>query len=118
MIRNDFKLRSVFIILILLTVIGCTANVNYVGKKFEPTTSVDVYYSEDEIEKEYTVMGHAIGSGGNFISNDKIQEKLISEAKSKGADAILITGLGKSNIPMGEGSESEKQINASFLKYK
>lgn len=115
MFKSNFKLGS---ILILVSIIGCSANVNYVGKEYEPTTTVDVYFSEEEIEKEYTVMGHAIGSGGDFISNEDIQNKLIEVAKSKGADAILITGLGKSNIPSGEWSESEKQINTSFLKYK
>ncbi len=115
MLKSKFKLSS---ILILIIIIGCTANVNYVGKEFEPTTTVDVYFSAAEIEKEYTIIGHAIGSGGDFVSNDKIQGKLIDEAKSKGADAILITGVEKSNIPTGGGSTDEKQIKASFLKYK
>jgi hypothetical protein len=115
MLKDNFKLSS---ILILISIIGCTANVNYVGKELEPTTSVDVYFSEDEIEKEYTIIGHAVGSGGNFISNDDIQNKLIEKAKSKGADAILITGVEKSNVPAGGGSTEEKQIKASFLKYK
>ena len=115
MFKNKFELSS---LLILIAIIGCTADVNYVGKEFEPTTSVDVYFSADEIEKEYTIIGHAVGSGGDLISNEDIQNKLIEVAKSKGADAILITGLGKSNISSGEWSESEKQINTSFLKYK
>jgi len=115
MLKREFK---TYIILILIIIIGCTANVNYVGKEFEPTTTVDVYFSAAEIEKEYTIIGHAIGSGGDFVSNDKIQGKLIDEAKSKGADAILITGVEKSNIPTGGGSTDEKQIKASFLKYK
>ncbi len=115
MLKSKSKLSS---ILILIVIIGCSANVNYVGKEFEPTTTVDVYFQAAEIEKEYTIIGHAIGSGCDFVSNDKVQKKLIEEAKSKGADAILITGIGKSNIPAGVGSETEKQINASFLKYK
>jgi hypothetical protein len=115
MFKNKFELSS---LLILIVIICCSANVNYVGKEFEPTTSVDVYFSEDEIEKEYTIIGHAIGSGGNFISNDDIQDKLIETAKSKGSDAILITGVEKSNVPAGGGSTEEKQIKASFLKYK
>ena len=116
MCRSNFKLSSVFILVTLLAV-GC-ASVNYVGKSFDPTTSVDVYFSKEEIKKEYTVIGQAIGSGV-WASNDKIEKKLIEEAKRKGADAILITGLGKSHVPIGEsGSADENQINASFLKYK
>ena len=115
MLKTKFKLSS---ILIFIFIIACTANVNYVGKEFEPTTSVDIYFSADEIEKEYTIMGHALGSGGDFISNDEIQDKLIEVGKKKGADAILITGVEKSNIPAGGVSSDEKQIKASFIKYK
>ncbi len=116
MSRREFKLGGVFMLVTLLA-FGC-ATVNYVGESFDPTTNVDVYYSEDEIKNEYTIIGHAIGST-SFVSNDKIVAKLIEEAKSKGADAILITGVGKSNIPTGEySSMAENQINASFVKYK
>jgi hypothetical protein len=116
--RETKLTASVFILVTLLTllVIGC-AGVNYIGKSFDPTTTVDVYFSKEEIEKEYTVMGHALGSS-RWVSNDEIQEKLIEEAKRKGADAILVTGIGKSNVPLGDISDAENQINASFLKYK
>ncbi|MCH7497681.1 MAG: hypothetical protein IH880_01035 [Candidatus Marinimicrobia bacterium] len=115
MCASNFKLSRAFILVTLLA-IGCVS-VNYVGKSFDLTTSVDVYFSKEEIKKEYTVIGHAIASG-QIVTNDKIQEKLIEEAKLKGADAILITGIGKSNVPLGDGSIDESQINASFLKYK
>ena len=77
-----------------------------------------MYFSKEEIKKEYTIIGHAIGSGA-LASNEKIQKKLIEEAKLKGADAIIITGLGKAQLPIGEDSSiDETQINASFIKYK
>ena len=117
MCGSSLKLSSAFILLGTLLTIGC-ASVNYVGKSFDPTTNVDLYFSKEEIKNEYTIIGHAIGSGKSFVSNDKILKKLIEEARSKGADAVLITGVGKSNVPTGDGSVDEKQINASFLKYK
>jgi hypothetical protein len=111
-----FKSGSVFILATFL-VFGC-ATVNYVGNSFGPTTSIDTYFSEDEITQEYTVIGHAIGSGV-WASSDVIQAKLIEEAKLKGADAILITGMGRSNVITGPNTSApENQINASFLKYK
>ena len=67
--------------LVALLAIGC-ASVNYVGKSFEPTTNVDLYFSKEDIEKEYTVMGHAIGSGTS--DSDDIQQALIDKAKEKG----------------------------------
>ena len=114
--RSNFRSSSVFALATLFG-IGC-ASVNYVGQSFDATTTVDMYFSEEEIEKEYTVIGHALGSG-TWVSDDKIQRKLVEEAKSKGADAVLITGIGKTHIPLGDsGSVDENQINASFLKYK
>ncbi len=108
---------------VLLTVaflvLGC-ASVNYIGNSFDPTTSIDLYFSEDEIMQEYTVIGHAIGSMVLWGSSDseEIQAKLIETAKLKGADAILITGIGKDNFFIGGSSSAESQINALFLKYK
>jgi hypothetical protein len=117
MFKSNFIVSSVCILVTLL-VIGC-ASVDYVGKSFDPTTSVDTYFSEKDIEKDYTVIGHAIGMGEFGASTDKIQEKLIEEARRKGADAVLITGLGHERFTSDEsGSDAEKQINASFIKYK
>ncbi len=111
-----FKLLG-YIILVTLMAAGC-ASVNYVGKSFDPTTSVAVYFDESEIDREYVVMGQAIGSGV-WRSYDTVQEKLIEEAKRKGADAILVTGIGRSHVPIGEsGQANENQINAAFIKYK
>ena len=55
-------------------------------------------------------MGHAIGSGA--YDSNAIQKALIEEAKEKGADAVLITGIDDQD----NGHESE--VPASFLKYK
>ena len=73
MCRGNFQLSSAFI-LVALFAVGC-AGVNYVGNSFDPTTTVDVYFSKEEIETDYTVMGHALGTG-TWVSNDKIQKKL------------------------------------------
>ncbi len=116
MSKRKFALSSVFALITILA-LGC-ATVNYVGNSFDPTTSVDTYFSEDDIGREYTIIGHAIGSGV-MADNDVIQAKLIEEAKLKGADAILITGVGRSNVTTGPNSSApENQISASFLKYK
>ena len=115
MCRKAFQLSSVFV-LATLFVVGC-ATVDYVGESFEPTTTVDLYFSKESIETGYTVIGHAMGSSV-FYSNDTIQKELIEEAKRKGADAVLITGIGKAHAHMGDTSIDESQINASFLKYK
>ena len=115
-IRRAFKLSSVLLFFGLVSA-GC-ASVNYVGDEYTPTTEVEIYYSEAAIEKEYDLIGHGLGSGF-WVRNQKIQSKLIEEAKEKGADAILITGLGKSNVIITNAlSADEKQLNAAFLRYR
>jgi len=96
---------------------GC-AEVNYIGQSYEPTTEVELFFDDKLIEQEYTIIGQAIGTGSWGVSNSKIQDKLIQTAKRKGADAIIITGLGKDNISTGEGTSTEEtQINATFIRY-
>ena len=110
-------LFSYGLVALIVFMSGC-ASVNYVGDEFKPTTEVDIYYSEAAIEYDYDLIGHGLGSGF-WVRNRKIQRKLIEEAKEKGADAILVTGLGKSNVLIGNGvSADEKQMNVAFLRYK
>jgi len=56
------KLKNIIIFTLLLLIFGC-AHVNYIGKSYSPSQHVDLFYSKDEIKKEYTIMGHAIGAG-------------------------------------------------------
>ena len=105
------------LVFFMLTTVGC-ASVNYVGDAFSPTSDVEIFYSEDAIEREYDLIGHGLGSGF-WVRNRKIQAKLIDEAKDQGADAILVTGLGKSNIMVAnQVSLNEKQMNVVFLRYR
>ncbi len=61
-------------------------------------------------------MGHAIGDG--TFDNNEIQMALIEEAKAKGADAVLITGIDNNRRFSEETIGHESEITASFLKYK
>ena len=110
MCRKVFHFSCLFLLVALF--VGCPS-VKYVGESYDPTTTVDVYFSEEDVEKAYAMMGEAVGSGQGR-SYDKIQAKLIEEAKRKGADAVVITGLDRvdnNDSPLG-------LINALFLKYK
>ncbi len=81
----------------LFGVFGCSY-INYVGKEYELTKHADVFFFEEEIAKEYTVIRHAISACQIFVSNNKLQTKLIEKAKSQGTDAILITAIGRDNL--------------------
>ena len=104
------------VVLLGLLAIGC-AEVDYVGESFKPTTNIDLYFSKEDIEKEYTVMGHAIGSGTS--DSDDIQQALIDKAKEKGADAVLITEVDNQNSLLAKADrDPDSEVKASFLKYK
>jgi altronate dehydratase len=111
------NIRKVLFLPFLL--FAACAQVNYIGQSYESTNDIQIYYDEYAIEESFTIIGHAVGTGTFGASNDKIRDKLIKAAKHHGADAILITGLGKSNVPLGDdgGSTEETQVMASFVKY-
>ena len=112
--KNHIQLTGLFLLITLLS-ISC-AHVGYVGHSLEPTAEVDLYCSKEDIEKEYTVMGHAIGTGTS--NNDAIQQALMKEAQNRGADAILITGIGFQRSIQDLDELPEGEVKALFLKYK
>ncbi len=105
---------TIFLYISILT-FNC-ATVNYVGKTFPPSKNIDVYYSKDDIKKDHAIIGHAVGGGGFLVTDQEIKIKLIQEARIRGADGILITGIQKS-IDNPENTD-ERQIKAKLLKYK
>ena len=74
-------------------------------------TLISISLRKIQREKEYTVMGHAIGSGTSD-SND-IQKALIEEAKEKGADAVLITEIGNPRLSS-EDSDPKSEVKLHF----
>lgn len=74
------------------TLCGCIS-FEYDGtREPEPTTSVKVFTDKAKIRQPYQVLGRAVVSGDSMdVSRDRLEEKLVSEAESVGADAILIT---------------------------
>lgn len=95
--------------------------------------------AEADVTAEYEVMGRLVAHAGDLVSAEKLQKKIIEKAQAKGADAVVIEGLeryksGESTSYTEEtkrkrrgtetsgssstSSEMEKQITATFLKYK
>ena len=59
----------------MLLAIDC-ATVSYINP-YEPTNNVDLYFSADDIKKEFTVIGHALGADGWQKHQKRIKEALI-----------------------------------------
>ncbi len=85
------KTALIAMVLIILFA-GCT-KIDYVGEEYPPTTRVDLFFAMDDIERDYKIMGHIVASADDIVSAGKMQEKIMEEARKKGADAVVILGL-------------------------
>lgn len=105
-------MKLLFALLLCIALGSCTiARVEYIGHSHPMTSLVDVFYDEKKINRDYEIMGQAVGSG---LQIEHVEKELIQRAKLEGADGILISKLGK--FSTGDGSSSH-EINASFIKY-
>jgi hypothetical protein len=95
--------------IIVLFLIGC-ATVDYVGDSYPATSNVDIYYSNEQVAQNFEIFGHAVGYRED---HNTIISKLIIDAKAKGADAIIITGIDVDNADI----SSTKKVEASLIKY-
>ena len=132
-----FKYTASLLALLVLFVAAC-AKIDYIGQSYAPTTHVDLYFSEQDIRKDYQVMGHVIAQAHEGISIENLQKKLEAKAREEGADGIVIHGFDR--IQTGEtttyneeirreekkrsvaaitvtSAEEERQIRAIFIKY-
>ena len=78
-------------VLLLLALTGCMTT-DYVGSTYPATTQVDLFFDEADVTRPYTVMGELRVEGDNhlFMRSEKMQRKLIEQARERGADGILV----------------------------
>src|ERR1700761_496474 len=78
------------LIIVLFFATSCSIAPQYSGTKYKRTDHVDVYYSFNDVKKDYTVIGHLTS---HKYSDQVTQRNLVSWAERVGADAIIMTGL-------------------------
>ncbi len=73
-------------------VLVCTACVNtdYTGKSYAPTTSVDVYFNEKDVKREFAVMGVIKATAMEGWDSDQMIQELKTQAMAKGADGLVV----------------------------
>jgi hypothetical protein len=99
---------------LLLLLTGCMT-VDYVGTTYPSTTQVDLFFDEADITADYTVMGELRVEGDNhlFMRSEKMQRKLMEQARQRGADGILFAPVairmtGETEQTSGTSSVDEK----------
>jgi len=89
---EEIPMRRILAIPALLLAVSC-AHVDYVGRSYPPTDRVDVFYTEQEVTQEYTVMGKVVATANDLVSAEKLQQKIVRKAQDNGADAVVLLGL-------------------------
>lgn len=92
LMKNLIKIISGFIFLLF---ISCSPQINYLGSNYTPTQNVDIFFDENDIQQDYTVMGIMKNEGDEMELDDSesVKNAMIKKAKSVGADAILFLGF-------------------------
>ena len=132
-------MKRIAAVLCLLLLAPACAHVDYLGRTYPPTTNVELFFSEADVTESYEVMGRVNAHANDFVAAEKLQAKIMEKARANGADAVVILGFDR--YKTGEhttysettkekrrgtqttgststSSESEKAIEAIFLKYK
>ena len=109
--------RNLPIVLAILLLASCVSS-DYVGKSYPPTTYVDIFFAEADIKTAFEVMGEITVETDDvyFVNGEKMQEKLIDEAKKKGADGVILSGL--ENRTTGEETTSTSETKVKDEKVK
>ena len=102
--------------LLLAAVLGGCATVDYVGNSFPPTSRVDVYMSANDVPRAYQVIGEARAQVDTLPLTkpaQQLQDKIGAEAKSRGADAVILGGVTSREVASttqaaGQGTSTKK----------
>jgi len=86
-------MKRAFHLAVVSLIFFCCTKIDYVGREYPPTTHADIFFSLDDVEREYTVMGHITATADDFVGAEKMQEEMLKKALEKGADALVILGL-------------------------
>ncbi|WP_296112275.1 hypothetical protein [uncultured Alistipes sp.] len=131
-------------ILLLLCAALCTAScavqTTYIGKAYPATDAPELFFSWDDVTRDYETMGRITAAPQFFGTLEKAQEVIEQRAREKGADAVVFEGIGRTvseptyttteHIQQNEDGSSTRtattqrnvtvsdRLEATFLKYR
>jgi len=79
---------------------GCVS-VDYVGKSYPPTASVDLYMTTADVKRPYEVIGDARAQVEALPFTNpaqQLQTKLMTEAQSRGANGVILSPLSSRQV--------------------
>ena len=96
------KSRSAVAVIVLGAALwaGCVS-VDYVGKSYPPTASVDLYMASADVKRPYEVIGEARAQVEALPFSSpaqQLQEKLLAEARSRGANGVILGSVASRQV--------------------
>lgn len=102
------RIFTLFVCFLCFTM-GCAPRIDYIGRTLPPTQQVELYFDLADLRRPYEIIGKASGQAGDLTRFSEIQERIIREAKKRGADAVVLTGWNREVV----GVTSNTTTNAS-----
>lgn len=93
-------MKKIYHFLIPLFIFSCSTKIQYVGNSYKPGADPEVYVSESEIKRPYSIIGRGYIKTGIYsrgINWNQVQRKAIQQGLQHGADAVLITQINTIN---------------------
>ncbi|SEL40652.1 hypothetical protein [Parapedobacter koreensis] len=100
--------------LILALALNACASTSYVGDRYAPSEHVDVYYSVNDVKREYKVIGHLSEKSTGVNADERAKQQIIGKGKEVGADGVIILGfeyVGTDDITRYQKAEAIKYID-------
>jgi len=131
--------QFIAILALMISLGSCSKSTfDYLGKTYPPTTNPEIFFRDQDVPKEYEVMGKVMAEVPYSKKMNYVQKKIEAVARENGADAILLSDIdirktgsksasggaskrGKVNVGGGGSSTSyteSKSVEATLLKYK
>ena len=82
--------RRICAALLLAAVLGGCANIDYFGKHYPPTASVDVYLEAGEVDRPYERMGYLTVRTGEHADSEAYIVEMERKACAVGGDALIL----------------------------
>jgi len=116
------KLDNTFIYVVLIALCtSCSPSIQYLGDSYQSNYTIDVFYSENDVEREYKTIGKMTHDNMFDYEVDTIKDKMIEVAKRKGGDGIIFLDMKneRKHNHYGDILDEERiSITAHVIRYK
>ena len=87
--------RILLLLSAALCTTSCVVQTTYIGKAYPATDSPELFFSWDDVTRDYETMGRITAAPQFFGTLEKAQTVIEKRAREKGADAVVFEGIGR-----------------------